>query len=257
MLREESNQRGKPRVDMLATHLSHHLTPFWKISQPSSRETIHHFPGLWSGTERGANSGPRLWAVLLQEGGPLPGPENGLSSNTWEWIVQGGIHANKARDFIGKGQRAAGWGNPGEPLCHVARSLWFYGNGVSLGVVSGQLSCLACTWSGSGSFLLVCTSLSQDGLQWQRLLEVGHLLPPTGPSQILLVSCWGVTPVPYRGLLLWDSSGRWLLQCLAKVSSFGQWSPNSFSEKTTMASKMTARNPWVLRGPPLDFWWLL
>ena len=37
---------------------------------------------------------------MLQEGGPLPGPETGLLSNTWKRIV---LSADKARDFIGKG----------------------------------------------------------------------------------------------------------------------------------------------------------
>ena len=37
--------------------------------------------------------------ALLQEGGPLPGPESGLFFNTQKWIVW----ADKARDFIGKG----------------------------------------------------------------------------------------------------------------------------------------------------------
>ena len=41
--------------------------------------------------------------ILLQERGPLPGPENGLLSNTWKWIVLGDTCANKARGFIGKG----------------------------------------------------------------------------------------------------------------------------------------------------------
>ena len=36
------------------------------------------------------------------------------------------------------GWRAGGWGNPGELLCHVARSLGFYGDGMSFQVVSGQ-----------------------------------------------------------------------------------------------------------------------
>ena len=40
--------------------------------------------------------------VLLQEGGPLPGPETGLLSNTWKWIVRGDICIDKAGDFIGK-----------------------------------------------------------------------------------------------------------------------------------------------------------
>ena len=41
--------------------------------------------------------------VMLQEGGPLPGPKTGLLSNTQKWIVQGDRCADKARDFIGKG----------------------------------------------------------------------------------------------------------------------------------------------------------
>ena len=42
-------------------------------------------------------------AVVLQEGGHLPGPETGLLSNTRKWIVWGDTRADKARDFIGKG----------------------------------------------------------------------------------------------------------------------------------------------------------
>ena len=45
-----------------------------------------------------------MWLVeLLQEGGPLPGPDTGLLSNTRKWIVRGDTCADKARDFIGKG----------------------------------------------------------------------------------------------------------------------------------------------------------
>ena len=40
---------------------------------------------------------------MLQEGGPLPGPETGLLSNTQKRIVRGDTCADKARDFIGKG----------------------------------------------------------------------------------------------------------------------------------------------------------
>ena len=39
---------------------------------------------------------------MLQEGGPLPGPENGLLSNTQKRIVRGDTCADKARDFIGE-----------------------------------------------------------------------------------------------------------------------------------------------------------
>ena len=40
---------------------------------------------------------------VLQEGGLLPGPETGLLSNTWKWIIWRDTCADKARDFIGKG----------------------------------------------------------------------------------------------------------------------------------------------------------
>ena len=43
--------------------------------------------------------------TVLQEGGPLPGPETRLLSNTQKWIVRGDTCADKARDFIGKGTR--------------------------------------------------------------------------------------------------------------------------------------------------------
>ena len=36
------------------------------------------------------------------------------------------------------GWRAAGSGNPGELLCHVAHSFRFFGDGVSFRVISGQ-----------------------------------------------------------------------------------------------------------------------
>ena len=41
--------------------------------------------------------------LLLQEGGPLPGPQTGPLSNTQKWSVWGDTCADKARDFIGKG----------------------------------------------------------------------------------------------------------------------------------------------------------
>ena len=44
-----------------------------------------------------------LRVVVLQEGGPLPGPKTGHLSNIQKQIVQGGTCADKARDVIGKG----------------------------------------------------------------------------------------------------------------------------------------------------------
>ena len=36
------------------------------------------------------------------------------------------------------GWRGGGWGNPGEQLCHMARSLGFYGDGISFWVIFSQ-----------------------------------------------------------------------------------------------------------------------
>ena len=45
---------------------------------------------------------PQKYLVMLQEGGPLPGPETGLLSNTWKWIVQGDM-VTKQEILLGKG----------------------------------------------------------------------------------------------------------------------------------------------------------
>ena len=121
----------------------------------------------------------------------------------------------KQKTLLGRvpGWRAAGWGNPGGLLYHAAPSLRFYGTEVSFQVDSGQLSCLAQIWSGSGSFLVAHGPLSQDGFQGQGFWEVGHLLPPTSLSQMLLVCLQGLiraswcetTPANhYRAWLRWE-----------------------------------------------------
>ena len=74
---------------------------------------------------------------MLQEGGPLPGPESGLLSNTRKWIVQGDTRAYQTRDFIRKrrpGGEQQGKGN--EENCSATwLSLGFYGDGISFWVV--------------------------------------------------------------------------------------------------------------------------
>ena len=45
----------------------------------------------------------QILVVLLQEGGPLPGPKTGLLSNIQKWIVWGDTCAGETRDFFGKG----------------------------------------------------------------------------------------------------------------------------------------------------------
>ena len=67
--------------------------------------------------------------------GALPGPETGLLSDTRRWVEE--THADKARDFIGKGTRVEGR-RVREPRTALPRGLKFYGDGMSFRVVLGQ-----------------------------------------------------------------------------------------------------------------------
>ena len=133
--------------------------------------------------------------TLLQEGGPLPGPENGLLTNTGNELLEETHVLTKQKTLLARGTWAerSRAREPRELLCPKAPNLQFYGIGVSFWVVSGQSSGLAHTWYGSGSFLVARIPLSQDGFQCHRPWEVGCLLPPIGPSQRLQVSLWGST----------------------------------------------------------------
>ena len=67
---------------------------------------------------------------------------------------------------LGRGTQAeSSRGNPGELLCHVARSLGFYGDGVSFWVVSE---------TDSGSLLVVHALFTQVGFQRGGFWEVGR-----------------------------------------------------------------------------------
>ena len=96
---------------------------------------------------------------LLQEGGPLPGPETGLLSNTQKSIVRGDTCADKAQDFIGKGHPGGEqWGKGTQENCSAA---WLAISGfMMVGLVSGWS---LANQSNSESFLVAHASLSQDG----------------------------------------------------------------------------------------------
>ena len=78
--------------------------PGWspELCNPGCREQLLLCGPALGTTSSGSLSTPRC-LLMLQEGGPLPGPKRGLLSNTQEWIVWGDTSADKARDFIGKG----------------------------------------------------------------------------------------------------------------------------------------------------------
>ena len=97
--------------------------------------------------------------VVLQEGGPLPGPKTGLLSNTWKRIVRGDTCADKARDFIGKGH--LGGEQEGKGIQENCCVTWLAVSGFMVMGLVFRLS--LANHSNSESFLVAHTSLSQDG----------------------------------------------------------------------------------------------
>ena len=83
------------------------------------------------------------WAKvgLLQEGGPLPGNETGLLSNTQKWIVWGDTCVTKQEILLGKGTRGES-SRVREPrrtaLPRGLHSLGFYSDGTRFQVVFSQ-----------------------------------------------------------------------------------------------------------------------
>ena len=134
--------------------------------------------------------------ILLQEGGPLPGPKTGLLSNTWKWIVQGDTCADKARDFIGKG--LLGGEQEGKGTQENCSATWLTVLGfMVMGLVSG-LS--LASHSGSESFLVVHAWFSQNGCQWGGFWEVvGPVVSPFDLSRILLVGGGLLVPCSLPG----------------------------------------------------------
>ena len=124
---------------------------------------------------------------VLQEGGPLPGPRSGLLSNTQKWILRGDTHADKARNFIGKGHLGGEQEGKGtQEDCSATRlAVGFYGDGIRFQAVFSQ------------SF-------------WLRVLPGGaHLVQPWWMSERRILG-GGRT----RGVSFWpfpNSSGWWWL----------------------------------------------
>ena len=117
----------------------------------------------------------QLQMKMLQEKGLLAGPETGLLSNTWKWIVWGDTCADKARDFIGKGR--PGGEQQGKGTQENCSAMWLEISGfMAMGLVS-RLS--LANHSDSEFFLVVHALFSQDGCQRGGFWEVvGHVVSP-------------------------------------------------------------------------------
>ena len=116
---------------------------------------------------------------LLQEGGPHPGPETGLLSNTRKWIVWGDTHW-QSRRFYWEGR--PGGEQEGKGTQENCSAVWLAVSGfMVMGLVSGWS---LANHSISGSFLVVHALLSQDGCWWEGFWEVDrHAVSPFHLSQ--------------------------------------------------------------------------
>ena len=98
--------------------------------------------------------------------------ENGLLSNAWKWIVQGDIHADKARDFTGK--RNPGGEQEGKGDLEDYSATWLQVLGFMVMKLVSRLSlynhCLA----------------KMDSHEENSGKLVGHMESPFDLSQILL-----------------------------------------------------------------------
>ena len=132
--------------------------------------------------------------ICCRKGEPLPGHESRLLSDTRKWIVWGDTHADKAKDFIGKGQAGREqWSKGTQENCSA---MWLTVSGfmemvlVSRLSLANHLSCAHISFD-SGSFLVVQASLSQHGFQHKGFWKVGRTvyglvsLPSFWPLQIL------------------------------------------------------------------------
>ena len=136
-------------------------------------------------------------AHLLQEGGPLPGPETGLLSNTRKWIVRGDTCWQSKRFYW---ERAPGWRAVGKGTQENCSAAWLAVLGfMVMGLVSGWS---LANHSNSESFLVAHASLSQDGCWREEFWEVdGQAVSPLHLSWTLLAGGDLLVPMPYQDLL--------------------------------------------------------
>ena len=140
--------------------------------------------------------------------------------NTWKWTVQGDTCADLGKGRLNREPQSEGT----QENCSAT---WLTISGFrGLKVLSGSSLSNWLAWPGWGSgsepFLVMLTALSQGS--W----GVGPLLPPVGPSSMLLVRLQGGTcsspGPPVRSQLMQAA-----LLCLARGGGSSQWSPDKMS----------------------------
>ena len=122
--------KGKQELNGLAGSWPHLVSQQPRVSEPSTAGAGIQESKLEK--EQGSS------LLLLQEGGPLPGPQSELLSNTWKWIVRGDTCVDKPRDFIEKGGLGGEQRGKRAQEDYSATCLRFYGDRLSFQVVPGQ-----------------------------------------------------------------------------------------------------------------------
>ena len=164
---------------------------------------------------------------------------------------------DKAKDLIGKGR--LGGEQQGKGPRENCSATWLTVSGLMvMELVSGLSLATHLSWP--------IFSLTQGPSWWRSHLSakmdssekdsgrlVGHimdwhLLPPFGPSQILLISFRWQHRVPYGDLLLRDNSCEWLSLCLAKAGGFSQRFPNKSTIQSSI-HKLPSVLPYSLWSP--------
>ena len=133
----------------------------------------------------------------FRKGDPFQGPRVGSCLTLRKWAVRGDTGAEKAVGCNGKGppgRRAGGSGNPGGLPCLLVHSLGFYGEGISLLVVS-----CPSLWCQVPSGWLTCCS-AKLWCQQEFWMAEGHMVSPSDLGWILPVGDGLLVPCSSSGL---------------------------------------------------------
>ena len=137
---------------------------------------------------------------------------DGHLSNTQKWIVRGDIHADKARDFIGKGHPVESSRVRKPRRTCLSHGLQFYGDGISFWVVLSQSFWLRVLPGGAGLF-------SQEGCQKGFWEMVGHVVSPFDLSPTLAGGGGLLVPCSLPG----PAVLKQLMQMFTMVPGQGGW----------------------------------
>lgn len=152
----------------------------------------------------------QISSLLLQEWGPFPGPERGLLSTLRNELSKGTHVLTEQEPLLGRGPGRRAVGEGPHETCPATQ---LTGSGLAaMGEFAGCLwpvSCSSHTWSGSRSFLVIRTSLCQNGFRRQGCWEAvasslfGSLPGPAaqGAGQHLVPSQGLLSTAPCRQLM--------------------------------------------------------